>query len=337
MPSVLPPATIVVTGASGYNGSWICKAFLDAGYIVRGTVRTKAKGEYLQQLFKAHGKNFIPAVIEDISQFNAFDKIIDSDVQAVVHVAGIIHSGPSNTAEVFGPNVDSVKGLINSIVKNGKNVKRLIYMSSAQAMLGKELTHVYTEDDWNDGAVALVEEKGHQVDPMVIYAASKVHAERTLIAFANEHKGIGWDITRMVPAFCNSFDELNATSKLFVQYLLTPRDKTKVNDYGSEYTDVRDVADAFVAALQVEEAGGERFIIDAGAFTYQNLYDAFHSVAPEEKAVPFGDPEAKFAFPGPFCNPAKAQKILKLKPFRGLAECSHDTFKSLKERNLLPT
>ena len=54
-------------------------------------------------------------------------------------------------------------------------------------------------------------------------------------------------------------------------YLTTPRENDKVNDYASEYIDVRDVADAFVAALQVEEAAGGRFIIDAGAFTYQNL------------------------------------------------------------------
>ncbi|KAK7060996.1 hypothetical protein VNI00_000731 [Paramarasmius palmivorus] len=336
MPSVSPPATVVVTGASGFNGSWICKAFLDAGYSVRGTVRNKAKGEYLQKLFESHGGRFDPVVVEDISQLDTFDKVIDGDVHAVVHVAGIIHDSPSNTSDVFGPNVDSVKGLTNSILKHGKNVKRLIYMSSAQAMLGKELTHIYTEDDWNDGAVALVQEKGHNVDPMIIYAASKVHAERALIAFADEHKDIGWDITRMVPAFCNSFEELNATSKLFVQYLLASRDSSKLSDYCSEYTDVRDIADAFVAALQTEEAGGERFIVDAGAFTFQNLYDAFHSMDPEEKAIPVGDSEVKFAFPGPFCNPGKAQKILKLKNFRSLAECSYDTFQSLKKRKLLP-
>lgn len=61
-----------------------------------------------------------------------------------------------------------------------------------------------------------------------------------------------------------------------------------MNDYASEFIDVRDAADAFVAALRTEEAGGERFILDAGmdlimsmpygyltiyvgAFTYQNL------------------------------------------------------------------
>ncbi|KAK7029620.1 hypothetical protein VNI00_014318 [Paramarasmius palmivorus] len=355
MPAVLPPAIIVVTGASGFVGAWICKAFLEAGYTVRGTVRSKAKGDYLQQLFKSHGTKFIPVIVEDISkvlritilsgstmtdllQLDAFDKVVDHEVHAVIHVAGVIHDSPSETSEVFGPNTDSVTGLTNSILKNGKNVKRLIYMSSAQALLGgKPLSHIYTEDDWNDEAVATVQEDGHEADPLAMYAASKVHAERALIAFANEHEDISWDITRILPAFCKSFEDLNTTTKIFVQYLTTPQDDDVLRNYCSEFTDVRDVADAFVAALQIEEAGGERFIIDAGAFTYQNLYDAFHSLAPNEKAVPFGDPaKGKFKFRGPFCNSSKAQRLLKLKSFRGLAECAYDTFQSLKERKLLP-
>ena len=43
-----------------------------------------------------------------------------------------------------------------------------------------------------------------------------------------------------------------------------PRETSKLNEYGSEYIDVRDVAEAIVATLQTEKAGGERFILDAG-------------------------------------------------------------------------
>lgn len=63
---------------------------------------------------------------------------------------------------IFGPNTDSVVDLLQTLLKYGyvvltcvlsmlnislssTNVKRFIYMSSAQAMLGKPLTHIYTE------------------------------------------------------------------------------------------------------------------------------------------------------------------------------------------------
>ena len=49
-----------------------------------------------------------------------------------------------------------------------------------------------------------------------------------------------------------------------------PRDATKLNDYGNDYVDVRDVAEAIVATLQTEKAGGERFILDAGKHTFRH-------------------------------------------------------------------
>lgn len=54
------------------------------------------------------------------------------------------------------------------------------------------------------------------------------------------------------------------------QHLTTPRDDEKINDYASEYIDVRDVADAFVAALKIDAAGNERFILDAGTVLYSS-------------------------------------------------------------------
>lgn len=35
MPAIKAPATVLVTGANGFIGAWVCKALLDAGYTVR--------------------------------------------------------------------------------------------------------------------------------------------------------------------------------------------------------------------------------------------------------------------------------------------------------------
>ena len=49
--------------------------------------------------------------------------------------------------------------------------------------------------------------------------------------------------------------------------MTSPRADDKVTDYASDYIDVRDVADAFVASLRVEAAGGERFVLDTGTWS----------------------------------------------------------------------
>lgn len=44
------------------------------------------------------------------------------------------------------------------------------------------------------------------------------------------------------------------------------KDRTELNNYGSDYVDVRDLSKAATVALQIESAGGQRFILDAGEF-----------------------------------------------------------------------
>lgn len=55
---------VLITGASGYIATWIVKEFLDAGFIVRGTVRSTSKGQALKELFKTERFEYV--IVEDI-------------------------------------------------------------------------------------------------------------------------------------------------------------------------------------------------------------------------------------------------------------------------------
>ncbi|KAI0752577.1 NAD-P-binding protein [Daedaleopsis nitida] len=322
MPAVQPPATVLVTGVSGFSGIWIARALLEDGFAVRGTVRSENKDAYVADLFKDHGGRFKPVIVPDISKSDAYDSVIDDSIEAVVHVAGVAD--------------------FSRTVSSAKNVKRFVYMSSAQAMLGNEDPfHVYTENDWADNDLALVKEKGGAAGGTALYRASKVLSERAVVDFVEEHKEIGWDATRILPVWISgplihdwkTLEDLNLSSKLLYEQLTTSRDGDKVNEYASDFVDVRDVAEAFVAALKVEGAANERFIIDAGAFTFQNLYDAVHATAPDLEGVVYGNPDAPpFPFPGPFADSSKAKRVLQLKEFRGLGECAVDTIRSIQAK-----
>lgn len=45
-----PAVPVLVTGASGYIGSWIVRTLLEGGYTVRGTVRNPQKASGLEHL-----------------------------------------------------------------------------------------------------------------------------------------------------------------------------------------------------------------------------------------------------------------------------------------------
>jgi len=65
MPLVPPGGTVLVTGSAGFYGAWVVRAFLEAGYIVRGQVDSESTGEHLRGLFNRFGSSFETVVVED--------------------------------------------------------------------------------------------------------------------------------------------------------------------------------------------------------------------------------------------------------------------------------
>ncbi|CUA68990.1 hypothetical protein RSOLAG22IIIB_13896 [Rhizoctonia solani] len=90
MPSIEAGETVLVTGASGFIAVWLCQHLLEAGYKVKGTVRSAAKGDYLVNLFKSYGDKFKYVVVEDIGKDGAFDEAVNG-VGAIAHTASPFH------------------------------------------------------------------------------------------------------------------------------------------------------------------------------------------------------------------------------------------------------
>ena len=61
-----------LAGASGFIAVTTVKAYLERGYSVRGTVRSKSKGEYLSALFaKDYPGKFEYVLVPDIGSVSA--------------------------------------------------------------------------------------------------------------------------------------------------------------------------------------------------------------------------------------------------------------------------
>lgn len=86
MSTIEKGSLVLITGVSGYIASHTALQFLEAGYNVRGTVRSKDKADWLYELCdKKYGKGrFEAVVVPDMMADKAFD-------DAVKGVAGICH------------------------------------------------------------------------------------------------------------------------------------------------------------------------------------------------------------------------------------------------------
>ena len=95
MVAISPPAKVLVTGANGYLATWVLKKYLEAGYSVRGTVRSLSKSAFLIDKFANYGDRFELVVVEDITKEGAFDEAVRG-VDTIAHTASPFHFESNN-------------------------------------------------------------------------------------------------------------------------------------------------------------------------------------------------------------------------------------------------
>jgi nucleoside-diphosphate-sugar epimerase len=95
MVTVSSPSKVLVTSANGYLATWVVKKYLEAGYSVRGTVRSLSKSAFLKDKFAHYGDRFELVVVEDVTKDGAFDEAV-KDVDAIAHTASPFHYKSTN-------------------------------------------------------------------------------------------------------------------------------------------------------------------------------------------------------------------------------------------------
>ncbi|KAF7291224.1 hypothetical protein MIND_01265900 [Mycena indigotica] len=290
MPS-LTTGKVLVSGANGFIAAWVVRSLLEAGFAVRGTVRSEAKTAHLRKEFASYGDGFELVVVPDITAEGAFDDAV-RDIDAVAHTASPFHLKAVEPDELIIPAIQGTVGILKSVLKNGSSVKRVVITGSCASVL-----HVATEPktfsevDWNEQSPREVEEMGRDAPAITKYRASKTLAERAAWNFMEEHNSqVKWDLCVINPPFVfgptihdtPTPSDLNTSAAQFFTMLTesSPRDTLRS---GAAWIDVRDLGAAHVGAFQNEEAGGERIIVSQGSFVWQNFFDA----APEVSARGF--------------------------------------------------
>jgi hypothetical protein len=95
MVAISPPAKVLVTGANGYLATWVVSKYLEAGYSVRGAVRSLTKSAFLNDKFAQYGGRFELVVVDDITKDGAFDEAVKG-VDAIAHTASPFHYNSTN-------------------------------------------------------------------------------------------------------------------------------------------------------------------------------------------------------------------------------------------------
>ena len=119
--------------------------------------------------------------------------------------------------------------------------------------------------------------------------ASKALAEHAAWDYvaAQKKKGpLNWDLVTINPPMVfgptmqqiKDISGINTSIGAFFQSISDPsvyKDKAATTARRLNFVDVRDVSEAHIRALEVERAGGERFIISNGPYSFQDFCGFF--------------------------------------------------------------
>ncbi len=151
---------VLVTGATGFIGSFVAEYFLAKGYKVRCSIRRTSNLRWVKD--KAYH------LIE--SDFETPENLKEavSGVDYVVHVAGTIAA--SNLQEYLKGNRDATYNLLKAVEKYNPGIKKFVFCSSQTAVgPAKSLNEPVDENT--------------ECKPITSYGQSKLEAEKEVLKF----------------------------------------------------------------------------------------------------------------------------------------------------------
>ena len=271
---------VLVTGATGFVGKWTVIRLLQAGYPVRGTIRSMRKASDVFKSVTAEvgreAASRLELVEADLLAEAGWAEAM-TGVSAVMHVAAAIRADePKDQDLVIRPALEGTERVMKSAHAAG--VKRVIITSSI-ATVGYGHGHttgkrVYDETHFTN------------LDGMKFkwaYCIGKTRAERLAWDYA---KANGMELTTIHPGAIigPALDDDASISVGLVSGLLDGTTPAMPSN-GFAIIDVRDVADLHVAALQNPAAIGQRYLATSDYTPFPQVANILRSAYPDRKVT----------------------------------------------------
>jgi nucleoside-diphosphate-sugar epimerase len=251
--------TILVTGGTGFIGSWIAKGLLEKGYLVKISVRDinqKEKYQHLLEISKST-TGTLEIFQANLLQAGSFDEAAQG-CESIVHTASpFILKVKNPEKELIDPAVKGTENILEAANKSG-TVKKVVLTSSVGAIYGDKIDiqkkglSCFTEEHFNTSSSAR-----HQP-----YEFSKVKAEKK--AWEMVEKQSQWQLIVMNPSFVMgpplNLNTQSESLKVFNKYLSGDY-KSGVPELHFGFVDVRDVAKAHIFAVE-NEANGRHILVE---------------------------------------------------------------------------
>ncbi|GAB5585111.1 methylglyoxal reductase (NADPH-dependent) gre2 [Umbelopsis nana] len=321
-----PGSRVLVTGITGFIGAHVGDQFLKAGYTVIGTSRKASRAQKLKDYFteKYGAGKFEVAEVGDLEDAGAFDDLV-KDVEVIAHVASPVFPDTDDPVrDIIQKAINGTLSVLRSAATHGANVKHVIVTSSVASVINSanHVEYVHSEKDWNEQAIIAVKrsvESGQPVPHFIAYGASKAEAEKAIWKFKDEKKP-HFKISTILPSVVfgallpapTAVSEIQLSTSKFAFGYYTGENQDPTFSFGSgNWVAVTDVAQAHVKAAEAGAASdGQRYILNNGPFSFQEVIDILRKEYPERRQIIVEGTPGKYSPATKTVDGSKANKDL---------------------------
>ena len=240
---------VLVTGGTGFLGSYIIKHLVEKGYRVRALRREKAVLPFYipKEIFEK-----VEWVTGDILDVISLEEAMEG-VDQVIHAAAVVSFLKADRKKMYQVNVEGTANVVNIAIE--KKVKRLVYISSVAA-LGRTAHGGSVNEDrkWEDNKI-----NTH-------YAKSKYKAELEVWRGSGE----GLNTIILNPSTILGFGDWNSSSCAIFRNVYNEFKWYSPGING--FVDVEDAAKATVLLME-SNISDQRFIVNGDNWHFKQLLE----------------------------------------------------------------
>ncbi len=270
--------TVLVTGATGFIGLHCVEQLLGQGFRVKGTVRTKSRGQEVITAMEQASTNTdnLEIVYADLLEDEGWSDAV-AGCRYVLHVASpFVLEVPKDENDLIKPAVEGTLRVLGACA--GGDVEKVVLTSSFAAVgYGHADKSVFDESDWSNP------------DLCSPYPKSKTLAERAAWDFMQQlEEGDKFALTVLNPSAVTGpmlSSDIGTSNELILQMVSGAMPAVPKIHMG--FVDVRDVAKAHVAAMTSSATDNNRIILSETEMYFsemgQILRDAGYSKSPTKE------------------------------------------------------